>query len=173
MKKPLKNIKAGCHQLKRQVEALRRSKLSAEKVVDLGEYRSSRDVSLAPTIFVVDDDEIVREGIKRILDTCHCNVVLAEDGMALAKALEQSRADLFILDINLPWVDGFELCSLLKSNDSYKHVPLIILSGNSKKEDFEKGFAAGCTHYIAKPFEVDHLLDVVESCLGASRVLQE
>ena len=75
--------------------------------------------------------------------------------MELSKVLESSRLDLILLDVNLPWVDGLELCKLIKSNQGFHKVPLILISGRKTEVDVQIGFKAGCDDYIAKPFDVD------------------
>ncbi|MBC7660442.1 MAG: response regulator [Chitinophagaceae bacterium] len=151
--------------IRRQVEAITRKRLASQNIVDLNDFRSLRKDLNQPTILVVDDEEIMRNALKRILEIEHYKVILAEDAMGLTKILDTAHFDLILLDINMPWVDGIELCAMLKGHSSLSHVPLILVSGRKSKEDIEKGFAAGCDDYITKPFEVDHILDVVSKAL--------
>lgn len=154
--------------LLRQVEALKRAKIAAKKVVSLDDYRQLDRSRVMETILVVDDDEVMRNALKRILEGEGYTVILAEDGMSLSKVLESTLMDLILLDVNLPWVDGFELCSLIKSNDVLRRVPLILISASKGEEDIEKGFSVGCDHYIGKPFNVDNLVNVIEKSLNSA-----
>ncbi len=152
--------------IRRQVEAIARKRLASQDIVDLSDFRSLRRDLYQPSILVVDDEELMRNALKRILETENYRVILAEDAMALTKVLDTAQFDLILLDVNLPWVDGLELCSMLKGHPSLSHIPLVLVSGRKAKEDIEKGFAAGCDDYVTKPFEIDGILDVVSKTLG-------
>ena len=151
--------------LRKQVEALKRAKLATKKVVKLSDFRELKETSRPETILVVDDDEVIRNGLTRILEGEGYQVIVAEDGMELSKILETVAMDLILLDVNLPWVDGLELCELIKGNQLLKRIPLVLISAQKTKQDLEKGFAAGCNEYLPKPFEVSSLIDVVDRLL--------
>lgn len=151
--------------LRREIEKIKRKKVVASKIVDLAEFRSLHKHAEPRTILVVDDDEIMRNAMKRILDGEGYRTVLAEDGMELSKVLESMKLDLVLLDVNLPWVDGFELCRLMKGHHALKHVPLVLVSGRKDKEDVEKGFDAGANDYITKPFDVGFMTNVINRLL--------
>jgi len=153
---------------RRKVESLKRQKLRERKVVSLEEFRGVASTVESHKVLVVDDDEVMRSAIKRLLDTEGYDVVLAEDGLELSKILENNHFDLILLDVNLPWVDGYELCNLIRSHPVLKAVPVIMVSAHKKKEDIERGFKAGATDYITKPFEIDHMTLVVSETLKKS-----
>ncbi len=147
---------------RKQVESIKRQKIVSKKVVSLNDFRELRKNIDTKTILVVDDDEIMRNALKRILEGEGYNVVLAMDGLELSKTLETSRLDMILLDVNLPWVDGIELCRLIKTHHSLKKIPLVMVSARNSKEDVEKGFDAGCDDYVTKPFEIDHITGVIQ-----------
>ena len=70
------------------------------------------------------------------------------------------------MDVNLPWVDGYELCRLLKSHHSLSKVPLIFVSARKEEEDVRRGFDAGCNDYITKPFDVDKMTGTISTILS-------
>ena len=107
----------------------------------------------------------MRNAIKRIFEKEHYRVLVAKDAMELSKIIEDTKLDLILLDINLPWVDGYELCTLLKAHPALKHLPVAFISGNKTEEDIKRGFEAGCDEYITKPFEVDDLQNTVNQLL--------
>lgn len=148
--------------LRKQVEALKKAKLASGKIVRLSDFKKLAETARQETILVVDDDEVIRNGLTRILESEGYRVVVAEDGLELSKVLENVVMDLILLDINLPWVDGFELCHLIKNNELFKSLPIILISASKSECDLEKGFAAGCDGFISKPFEVDGLIGVIE-----------
>lgn len=151
--------------IRRKVEAIKRKKITSKKVVSLSDFRGLKAAIDIRCILVVDDDEIMRSALKRILEGEGYKVLLAEDGLELSKVLETTRLDLVLLDVNLPWVDGFELCRIIKGHHSLKNVPLILVSGRKEKEDVEKGFEMGADDYVTKPFDIDYMIEVINKRL--------
>jgi CheY-like chemotaxis protein len=151
--------------LRRQIESIKRQKIVNKKVVSLSDFRELRQKIDLRSILVVDDDEIMRSALKRILENEGYKVVLAVDGLELSKILETTRLDMILLDVNLPWVDGYELCRLIKSNHALKDVPLVLVSARKSKEDIQAGFDAGCNDYVTKPFDIDYMTGVINKML--------
>ena len=153
------------HSFARQVAALNKKAVAQSKVVNLRDYREVVTSGSQKTILVVDDELVMRNAIKRIFEKEKYRVLVAKDAMELSKIIEDTKLDLILLDINLPWVDGYELCGLLKSHPVLKHLPVAFVSGNKTEEDIKRGFEAGCDEYITKPFEVDDLQNAVNQLL--------
>lgn len=151
--------------LRRQIESIKRQKIVAKKVVSLADFRNLKESIETRTILVVDDDEIMRNALKRILESSGYKVILAADGLELSKILEINRLDMVLLDVNLPWVDGYELCRLLKAHHSLAKVPLVFVSARKEEEDVQRGFDAGCNDYITKPFDVDKMTATIAKIL--------
>ncbi len=151
--------------LRKQIESIKRQKIVAKKVVSLTDFRELKKSIDLRTILVVDDDEVMRAALKRILENEGYKVVMAEDGLELSKVLETTRLDMILLDVNLPWVDGYELTRLIKQHHALRHVPLVLVSARKSKEDVEKGFDAGCNDYVTKPFDVDYITGAISKLL--------
>lgn len=151
--------------LRRQIENIQRRRIAGQKVVKLGDYRDLQKQVKSPTILVVDDDEVMRNALKRILESEGYHIVMAEDAMELSKVLESTWLDLILLDVNLPWVNGIELCQLIKSHPSLKSVPLILISGRKSPEDIESGLQAGADDFLSKPFDLDQMTAAVSLAL--------
>ena len=151
--------------LRLQIESIKRQKIVNKKIVSLADFRDLRQHVETRSILVVDDDEVMRSALKRILETEGYKVIMASDGLELSKVLETTRLDLILLDVNLPWVDGYELCKLIKSNLALKAVPLVLVSARNSKQDIEIGFAAGCNDYVTKPFDIDNITGVINNLL--------
>ncbi len=94
------------------------------------------------------------EGYKVIFSEC------GEKGLAKARS---ERPDLILLDIMLPKMDGFKVCEALKSEDEYKAIPIIMLTGLGDTENIVKGFSAGANDYVSKPFHLVELLARVKT----------
>lgn len=149
----------------RQVAALNKKAVAQNKVVSLDEYRAVSKRVEAQTILIVDDEVVMRNAIKRIFEKENYRVLMAKDAMELSKILEDTRLDLILLDVNLPWVDGYELCQLIKGHPMLRHIPVAFVSGNKTEEDIRKGFEAGADDYITKPFEVQDIEKTVANLL--------
>ena len=147
--------------LTKQVKATIRQRIIANKVVNLADFRGLKAEPETRTILVVDDDEAMRNGLKRILESEKFKVILAADGIELSRILESTPLELILLDVNLPWVDGFKLCELIKSHKDLKEVPLVFVSASKNRDDIDKGFAVGASDYVTKPFNADYIVSVI------------
>lgn len=151
--------------LTKQVKATIRQRMISSKVVRLDDFRVLHTEEEARTVLVVDDDEAMRNGIKRILESEDFKVITAADGIELSRILESTPLELILLDVNLPWVDGFKLCELIQSHKELKKVPLVFVSASKNKDDIDRGFAVGASDYITKPFDADYILSIVGKLL--------
>ena len=159
-----KNIIAGSD-IRKKIENIKRKRLVSKKIVALNDFRELKRSMQTRTILVVDDDETMRSALKRVLEHENYRVLLAEDGVALSKILESTRLDLILLDINLPWVDGYELCRVVKSHFNLKNVPLIFVSARKTQDDIDRGYQSGCDDYVTKPFDVASITEKINTLL--------
>lgn len=109
-------------------------------------------------VAVVDDDREVREWLADTLAVAGYQVVLAANGLRLVSALQVDRPDLILLDVNMSWIDGFELCRALKKNPLWADIPVVFISGRSANGDVEQGLACGAVDYFPKPLDGRALL---------------
>jgi twitching motility two-component system response regulator PilG len=121
-------------------------------------------------ILVVDDSPTVRKIVKVTLTKMGCQVVMAEDGLEALAKIEDEKPDLILLDIIMPRMDGYQVCSLIKKKPHYKHIPVVMLSGKDGFFDKVRGRLAGSTGYITKPFQPHVLTETVEKHLTDQRV---
>ena len=124
-----------------------------------------------PKIFVVEDDESIRELIGYALSTGGFDYVGFEKPTELWKALETSQPDLFLLDIMLPGEDGLSVLRKIRSNPDWKELPVMMLTAKSSEYDKVKGLDSGADDYMTKPFSVLELLSRVRALLR--RVVKE
>jgi len=121
-----------------------------------------------PSIMVVEDSPTIRQlitfAMKRIPNT---KVIEATDGVDALKKLSSEKVDLILADINMPVMDGLKLVSLVKNNQSYKNIPVIIITTEGAKEDKERAMAIGANAYLAKPIQTQELIKLVNSFIGA------
>jgi DNA-binding response OmpR family regulator len=109
-----------------------------------------------PTILLVDDNEEILEFIADDLQGDY-NILTALNGYAALKWLETESVDLVISDIMMPEMDGFELCSQIKSNFHYSHIPIILLTAKDSLQSKIEGLELGADAYIEKPFSPQYL----------------
>jgi len=121
---------------------------------------------VSKTIFHADDDTFYLEFVHDIFSPSHF-VLKTCSGKHLLKHLECMLADLIILDVDMPEMDGWETIKHLKINDETKDIPVIFLSGNSTREMIEKGLSLGAVDYITKPCMPSELLRKVNTLLYA------
>ncbi len=122
-----------------------------------------------PLVLVVEDDESLLGGILDILSMDgFCRVLGARHGQEAIDYLDQETPALIISDIIMPYVDGFELLTLIRSSPELGHVPFFILSAINRVPDIDAGFALGANDYIIKPFTPQELIDKVSAALSNS-----
>lgn len=114
-------------------------------------------------ILVVDDDQAVRESLRRSLTFNGYSIELAEDGeQALAK-IASNRPDLAILDVMMPRMDGLDVCRRLRSEGD--DLPVLMLTARDSVSERVSGLDAGADDYLPKPFALEELLARVRSLL--------
>jgi two-component system, OmpR family, aerobic respiration control protein ArcA len=148
-----------------KIEKLTKERLTQESVVSLEEYRKLRTTKENKCLLIIEDDETMRAAMKRIFEGEGFKVKTAADGTQLSTVLDDTPIDLIILDIGLPWINGYELAKLLKEHEDLKSIPLIFVSGKTSELDVKKGMNLGADEYIKKPFDVDHIKNVVAKLL--------
>lgn len=114
------------------------------------------------TLLVVDDDPHIRELISLFLQQEGFRVLEAEDGVEALQIMEQDRADLVILDIMMPNMDGWELCRELRA---LYDLPLLMLTAKGETAQKVKGFNLGTDDYVVKPFDPQELVVRVKALL--------
>ena len=112
-----------------------------------------------PKILIVDDDPVVRRIVLELLNNQY-TVISASTGVQLPDLLKKHRPHLVILDVMLPWVNGFELCRILKTHSP--DLPVLFLTGCKEKEDLLTGEEVGASAYLIKPFHAKDLYKEVE-----------
>jgi two-component system aerobic respiration control protein ArcA len=143
--------------------------MASEPVVPLSHFRDFKKKIEPKTLLIIEDDETMRAAMIRIFEADNYIVKAASDGTELARALDDIPPDVIILDIGLPWMNGFELAQLLKEHKDLKKIPLIFVSGKTSDEDMKKAFEIGADDFIKKPFEIENLRKTVETLLKISQ----
>ena len=111
-------------------------------------------------VLVVEDDQSIAELIEFMLQREGFQVTLAQDGRVaetLITALQQAPA-VILLDIMLPFVNGFELLQTIRNKPGWQHTPILMLSARSQENDIVRALELGATDYIIKPFQPAELI---------------
>lgn len=148
-----------------KIEKMTKSRIAGQEVVSLDSFREAKKKLDPKVILVIEDDETMRLAMKRILEAEGHVTKLAADATELSTALDDHPVDLILLDVGLPWINGFELAQLLKEHRDLKKIPLVFVSGKTSDDDMKKAFEIGADDYIKKPFDVEKLKRTVETLL--------
>jgi len=109
-------------------------------------------------VTIVDDDRDTRELLAVALESEGFEVTAAANGLRLIASLQLNRPDVILLDVNMSWIDGFELCRAVKKNESFREIPVIFVSGRGSSEDLARGKEVGASAYFVKPLDLDALI---------------
>jgi two-component system response regulator MprA len=118
-------------------------------------------------ILVADDDTAVRDSLRRSLAFNGYEVSLAEDGAVALAAVDEKKPDLVLLDVNMPHVDGLEVCRRLRASGN--DVPVLMLTARIEVGDRVLGLDAGADDYLPKPFALEELLARIRALLRRNR----
>jgi DNA-binding response OmpR family regulator len=108
-------------------------------------------------ILVIDDDDLVSRTLQRALKIYDHQVMTASSGIEGLQLARRHRPDLFILDIMMPGVDGYQVCRQIRGDPLLQDVPVLFLTAKAKDEDKIEGFRAGGDDYLVKPFNMQEL----------------
>lgn len=113
-------------------------------------------------VLIVDDEPSILMSLEFLMHKEGYEVFVARDGSEALDIINRETPDIVILDVMMPNVDGYEVCQLVKSNASTKHIHVVFLSAKSKAEDIEKGLGLGADLYLTKPFSTRTLVKKIQ-----------
>jgi two-component system alkaline phosphatase synthesis response regulator PhoP/two-component system response regulator VicR len=113
-------------------------------------------------ILLVEDDLYSAETLKFALEAKGHKVAMVTNGKDALTMVNSEQPQLIILDVMMPKMDGYHVCRLLKFDTRFKHIPIIFVSSKIQDADRELGLACGGNEYIAKPYDLNMLINTVE-----------
>jgi len=117
---------------------------------------------LTANILIAEDSPAMRALLVSALEfTGDYEIVEASSGFEALKQLPRKRFHLIITDINMPDINGLELIHFVKNNESYKTIPLMVVTTEGRERDKQKGIALGVDVYLVKPIDIDKFAEVV------------
>ena len=117
-------------------------------------------------ILAVDDSPTILAMLEEILVSAGYEVITAEDGAEALESARNDRPDLILLDVMLPKLDGYRVCRLLKFDQKYKAIPIIMLTAKTEEQSMATGLRTGADQYLTKPVEPERLLEAVAAELA-------
>ena len=117
-------------------------------------------------ILVVDDEVDLVKTIQFSLELGGYKVLVAYNGEDALTQARKENPDLILLDIMLPKLDGYKVCRLLKFDEHYKHIPILMMTAKSQEKDKLIGKETGADEYITKPFDMDELMEKIKAYLN-------
>lgn len=124
---------------------------------------------MSKTILIADDSVTIQKVVELTFMERDEQVVAVSDGQEALAKLRKGRPDLLIADVNMPKVDGYEVCRQAK--DLYPGIPVLLLCGTFEPFDEETADAAGAASHLRKPFDSEDLVRLVETLLGSEGAL--
>jgi two-component system chemotaxis response regulator CheY len=115
---------------------------------------------------IVDDFSTMRRIVRGLLkEIGYNNAEEAEDGTVALNMLKSAKYDFVVSDINMPNMNGFELLAAVKSDDTLKHIPVLMVTAEARKEDIVRAAKDGAAGYIVKPFTKATLEEKVQKIM--------
>ncbi|OGC34294.1 hypothetical protein A2311_01175 [candidate division WOR-1 bacterium RIFOXYB2_FULL_48_7] len=119
-----------------------------------------------PKILIVDDEQPILEALTIRLEANGYEVITAIDGADGLSKARLEKPDLIVLDVMLPKMNGYKVSRMLKFDENYQHIPIIMLTAKIQSVDMEQGKEAGADVYLTKPFQADELLKHIKDLLA-------
>jgi PAS domain S-box-containing protein len=124
-------------------------------------------------ILIVDDNPNNIQVLATVLAECGYELGIAQNAYEVFTFLEENTPELILLDVELPDIDGYEICKTIKKVPKYKDIPIIFLTVKSEKQDIVKGFDLGAVDYMTKPFNRKELVSRIRTHIALKRSMEE
>jgi len=134
-----------------------------EESLDSGLAKMSSELAQRRRVLVVDDNRDAADSLAILLRFSGVEVHVAHDGSAALEAMRVFQAEIVILDLGMPGMDGYDVARRIRQNRQHKDVVLIALTGWGQPEDRKRSNEAGFDHHLVKPVEVDALQALLAS----------
>lgn len=119
-----------------------------------------------PLVLIADDDADILGLVEFRLGAAGYEVARAEDGREALRLARELVPDLAVLDVMMPFLDGYEVTEQMRKDDAMEGIPVILLTARVQEADVQRGFDAGADDYVKKPFSPQELRSRVQAVLG-------
>ncbi|MGK7876381.1 MAG: response regulator [Xenococcaceae cyanobacterium] len=127
------------------------------------EKQPSSVVASRPVVACIDDSKTVQRQVKMTLEPAGYQVLSITEPASTLTMLVRQKPVLILMDINMPEINGYELCQMLSRSRKLRDIPVVMLTGREGLTDRFRAKLVGATHYLTKPFDPNQLIDVVQS----------
>ncbi len=124
------------------------------------------NTNITKKVLVIDDNPTDLRLIASLLEAKGYSVTAADDAAVGLELAMTMRPDVLVLDVMMPIINGYNICRLLKNHPECEKIPILLVTSRSSEEDRKIGEEAGADSYMAKPFDVDALLETVARLLN-------
>jgi DNA-binding response OmpR family regulator len=125
------------------------------------------DQAMAKRVLVVDDEPNIVMSLRFLMEREGFQVEVAASGQAAVAALSREPADLVLLDVMMPELDGFEVCQRIRASPAWRATKIVMLTAKGRDVERDKGLALGADAYVTKPFSTRDLVVKVKQMLGS------
>jgi len=124
---------------------------------------------MAQKVLIVDDEEDIVTALSIRLKALGYEVLTAGDGMAALEAARSQNPDIILLDIMLPKLDGYKVCRMLKFDEKFRHIPIIMITAKVADANKKMGTEMGADAYFTKPFNPEELMSRIKDLLSGRK----
>lgn len=124
---------------------------------------------MSPTVLIVDDDPNIVVALEFLMRHAGYAVATAADGRQALDYLADREADLLILDVMMPNLNGFEVCAEVRATPRLARLPILILTAKGREAEKARGLALGANAYLSKPFATHELVELARRLLSGQR----
>lgn len=117
-------------------------------------------------ILVIEDNEEIRDNTIEVLELNDYEVINAPDGKAGIEMMEENDVDLILCDIVMPYMTGYDVLNAARHNQKTRDLPFVFMSASVEPKEMEEARKQGIKHFIAKPFQIEVLLDTIKKALS-------
>jgi DNA-binding response OmpR family regulator len=129
---------------------------------------SAGRTQLSKKILIADDEPNIVAALEFLLQRSGYEVLLAQDGAAALKQVEQHLPDLVLLDVMMPLKSGYEVCQRMRERADWRHIKIIMLSAKGREAEVNKGLSLGASLYVTKPWSNKDLVAKIDELLGSA-----
>ncbi len=119
-----------------------------------------------PTAMVVDDSITMRKATGNLLRRIGFEVMTARDGVDALSQLHEQKPDIILLDVEMPRMDGFEFASIIRNDQDFRHLPIIMITSRTGNKHRERALEIGVNAYLGKPYQEEELIWQMQKLLG-------
>jgi DNA-binding response OmpR family regulator len=116
-------------------------------------------------ILIVEDERLYAQALRLFLEDRGYEVVVAANGLLALMELQKQHFDLLLLDVNMPGLDGFDICMGIKADPRYASIPVVFLTSEDDSNAASTAYAAGCEDFVSKGTKNDELLSRLQAVL--------